>query len=188
MDGKNEQSRQKQDLTRRDAIRGFTMAVGGLALSSTELRAAPQQESIHTAESIHLEPVFKASRQRVYDALTQSQEFDKVVQLSAAAKSGMVLANAPTEISRVEGGTFKLFGGHIVGRQVELVPNERIVQAWRVVDWPAGVYSIVRFELVDQGPETQIVFDHTGFPNGQAEHLAEGWRSNYWAPLKQFLS
>jgi activator of HSP90 ATPase len=163
------------------------MAVGGLALGSTGLRAAPQQEIFRTAESIHLEPVFTASRQRVYDALTQTQQFDKVVQLSQAVKSGMALGNAPTEITRVEGGTFKLFGGHIVGRQVELVPNRRIVQAWRVIDWPAGVYSIVKFELVEQGLGTQIVFDHNGFPNGQAEHLAEGWKSNYWEPLRQFL-
>jgi len=187
MDERNERSARQQHLTRRDVIRGFPVAFGGLALGPTALRAAAQQEIFRTAESIHLEPVFKASRQRVYDALTETQQFDKVVQLSAAVKSGMALGNAPTEISRVEGGAFKLFGAHIVGRHVELVPNERIVQAWRVIDWPTGVYSIVRFELVEQGPGTQIVFDHNGFPKGQAEHLAEGWKSNYWEPLRQFL-
>jgi activator of HSP90 ATPase len=185
MDEGNKRPVPKQNFTRRDAIQGFTMAVGGLALGPARLWA--QQEISHTAESIHLEPVFKASRQRVYDALTQTQQFDKVIGLSAAAKSGMAVGKAPTEISRLEGGTFTLFGGHIVGRQVELVPNERIVQAWRVIDWPRGVYSIVKFELVEQGPGTQIVFDHNGFPNGQAEHLVEGWKSNYWEPLRQYL-
>src|ERR1044072_1311264 len=56
--------------------------------------------------------------------------------------------------------------GHIVGRHIELVANERIVQAWRVIDWNPGVYSIVKFELAEHGSGTKLVFDHTGFPEG----------------------
>jgi activator of HSP90 ATPase len=67
------------------------------------------------------------------------------------------------------------------------VPNQRIVQAWRVNNWPAGLYSIARFELIEQGSGAKIVFDHTGFPKGDADHLAEGWKGNYWEPLKKFL-
>jgi activator of HSP90 ATPase len=85
------------------------------------------------------------------------------------------------------GGAFSLFGGHILGRQIELVPNQRIVQAWRTADWKPGVYSIAKFELAEEGSETRIVFDHTGFPAGQAAHLAEGWVGNYWAPLTKYL-
>jgi hypothetical protein len=62
------------------------------------------------------------------------------------------------------------------------------VQAWRVVDWNPGVYSIAKFELTEQGPGTRIVFDHTGFPEGLAQHLASGWTSNYWEPLAKYLS
>lgn len=80
-----------------------------------------------------------------------------------------------------------MFGGHIVGRNVELVPNQRIVQVWRVVDWPAGAYSIVRFEFKAEGASTHLVFDHTGFPEGLRDHLAAGWESNYWALLKKYL-
>jgi activator of HSP90 ATPase len=68
------------------------------------------------------------------------------------------------------------------------VPHERIVQAWREKDWPAGVYSIVRFELNQQGSETRLVFDHTGFPQGAAFHLAPGWWSHYWEPLQKYLA
>jgi activator of HSP90 ATPase len=44
--------------------------------------------------------------------------------------SSISLEKAPTQISREVGGAFSLFGGIIVGRHIELVPNERIVQAW----------------------------------------------------------
>jgi activator of HSP90 ATPase len=90
--------------------------------------------------------------------------------------------------SREEGGLFTLFGGYITGRNVELVPNVRIVQAWRTGGWPAGTYSIARFELVEQGAGTKIVFDHTGFPKGAAERLAAGWKAHYWEPLEKLLA
>ena len=86
------------------------------------------------------------------------------------------------------GGAFTLFGGHLVGRNIELIPNERIVQAWRVVDWNPGVYSIVKFELTDQGSSTKILFDHAGFPAGKGQHLAVGWTANYWEPLQKYLA
>jgi activator of HSP90 ATPase len=141
----------------------------------------------YTAESIHQEPVFRASRKRVYDLLLTSREFDRVVRLSDAAKS-MGVEIKPATISPAPGGAFSLFGGYITGRQIELIANERIVQAWRAAGWSAGVYSIAAFTLVGQAGGTKIVFDHTGFPVGQAEHLAEGWHVNYWQPMTQVLA
>ncbi len=174
--------------TRRQLIAGVAAAFGGLALGSTETRAGSDEEVARSAETIHQERVFKASRKRVYEALTDAKQFDKISKLGVAMKSGMSLGTAPTEISREAGGAFTIFSGHIVGRHIELVPNERIVQAWRVVDWDAGVYSIVKFELAEQGSGTKIVFDHAGFPKGQGEHLAAGWKGNYWEPLEKFLA
>src|SRR5260370_1217325 len=116
--------------------------IGGVALGSRRSWAAAEEEISHTAEAIHQEPVFKASRKRVYEALTDAKQFEKVVQLSAAMKSGMPPGAKPAEISREAGGAFALFGGHIFGRQLELVPNERVVEAWTVGSWDAPVYSL----------------------------------------------
>jgi activator of HSP90 ATPase len=140
-----------------------------------------------TAESIHQEPVFQASRNRVYAALTEAKQFNEIIRRSGAMQS-MGLKNTAPEISREAGGSFSLFGGHILGRHIELLPSERIVQAWRVADWEAGLYSIARFELKPEGSGTRIVFDHTNFPKGDAEHLAEGWTAHYWKPLASYLS
>src|SRR5207302_1716461 len=102
--------------------------------------------------AIHQEPVFKASRKRVYEALTDAKQFEKVVQLSAAMKSGMAPGAKSAEISREAGGAFSLFGGYVTGRQLELVPNERIVQAW-----PAGAY----FQLLSV---SSTAFTSNGWP------------------------
>lgn len=140
----------------------------------------------HSSEAIHQETILRAGRKRVYEALTDPKQFHQVVLLSADGKA--MAANVPTEISRDAGGAFSLFGGHILGRHVELVPNERIVQAWRVANWNPGTYSIAKFQLIEQGPATRLIFDHIGFPQGQAEHLAEGWKEHYWEPLARYLA
>jgi len=198
MSSRNELTDRVNGPSRREAMIGAVIALGGAALGGVALGgtaqspaaaggAAAEDDVSHTAEAIHQEVVFKASRKRVYDALMDTKQFDKVIQLSGAMQA-MSLGTAPTEISRDVGGAFTLFGGHIVGRQVELVPDTRIVEAWRVMDWDPGIYSIARFELAEQGSGTKLVFDHTGFPKGWGKHLAEGWNSNYWEPLAKFLA
>ena len=173
--------------TRRQFVAGAAIAIGGIALGATAANAGTAEEISHSAESIHLEHVFKASRKRVYEALTDSKQFNSVTMLGEAMKSGMPPDAKPTHVSHEAGGEFFAFGGYISGRQIELLPNERIVQAWRTGGWGPGAYSIAKFELVEQGAGTKIVFDHTGFPSGEAEHLVAGWKTNYWAALEKFL-
>lgn len=130
----------------------------------------------HTAEAIHQEVNFAASPKKVYDALTIQAQFSKMT------------GGLPTELKATAGAAFSLFGARIKGRNVELVVNERLVQAWRSEGWPAGIYSIVRFELKADGAGTKLIFDHTGFPMGEADHLEAGWKMNYWDNLAKFLA
>jgi activator of HSP90 ATPase len=81
-----------------------------------------------------------------------------------------------------------MFGGQIVGRNVELVPGQRIVQAWRPTHWDPGIYSIAAFVFQPKAGGTLVVLDHKGFPEGDFDHLEWGWHDHYWEPLKKFLS
>jgi activator of HSP90 ATPase len=175
--------------TRRQILTGGALAIAGVAMRASPLVAGADDEISHAAESIHQERRFDASRKRVYDALTVTQQFDKVTQLTGVMQSAaMAKMQMPTEISQQVGGAFALFGGYITGRHIELVPDELIVQAWRVGGWGRGVYSIARFELIAERGSTKITFDHSAFPKGQAEHLASGWQEHYWDPLVKYLS
>jgi activator of HSP90 ATPase len=169
--------------TRRDFSARLAAVLPAMGMAGKAFgMASPQADRdgiSHTCESIHQEVVFKAVRKRVYEALTQSKQFAQV--------TDFIMKGASAEISSEVGGSFSIFGGVILGRHIELVPYERIVQAWREKDWPAGVYSIVKFELKEQGADTKLVFDHTGFPDGAASHLAPGWWSHYWEPLQKYL-
>jgi activator of HSP90 ATPase len=157
------------------------VAFGPAAARAVARVTGPDQVS-RTAEAIHQEVVLSATRHRVYEALTDEKRFTALMAFSTVPKA------PPAEIAREAGGAFTLFDGHIVGRHVELVPDQRIVQVWRAANWDAGMYSIARFQLEGDGPTTTIVFDHTGFPTGQGQHLAEGWYANYWNPLKKYLA
>jgi len=51
----------------------------------------------------------------------------------------------PTAISTELGGSFTLFGGYITGRHIEMLPNERLVQAWRAGSWKAENSRLLAF-------------------------------------------
>jgi activator of HSP90 ATPase len=174
--------------TRRQLIASAAIAMGGVALGSRNALAQGGDEISHAAESIHQESVISASRKRVYAALTEARQFNEVTKIAAATDPAISVEHAPTVISADVGGAFSLFGGIIVGRHLELVPDTRLVQAWRVTYWARGLYSIVRFDLVDKGAGTKIVFDHVGFPKGDAASLASGWKAHYWEPLAKYLA
>lgn len=64
-----------------------------------------------------------------------------------------------------------LFGGNVTGKYDEIVPNKKIVQTWRLKQWPSGHFSNVVMELeerVSRGIQaTQITVQLTiYFPPG----------------------
>jgi len=158
-----------------------------LALALFQFQGFAQADRNATTDSsksitIHQEVAFKVSPEKVYAALLSSKQFSE-----STTKSGGPFSATSAKIDARVGGSFSVFDGHIFGIVLELVPNQRIVEAWRVVDWPAGIYSIARFELIAEGGGSKLIFDHTGFPAGLKEHLATGWQEHYWDALTKYF-
>jgi uncharacterized protein YndB with AHSA1/START domain len=126
--------------------------------------------------AIHQEITIDAAPDRIYGALTDAEQF------------GELTGGGEVTLTGDAGAPFALFGGHITGRNVELVPDRRLVQAWRAASWPEGMYSIVNFQLRQDGGRTKLVFDHTGFPEAAHDELEAGWTKMYWEPLKRYLA
>jgi activator of HSP90 ATPase len=173
--------------------RGFTIGMAALPISlatSSSVLAAPSPNYglTHTSEAILQELVFVADKRRVYEALTSTQQFEAITRLS----DGEALLNAvgakPTAISGEVGGPFTLFGGYVTGRHLEMLPGERLVQAWRAASWKPGQFSITVFSLAAQGANAKLSFEHRGFPDGTGASLAKGWYAHYWQPLAKFLA
>lgn len=126
-------------------------------------------------ESIAQTVSFDASVQRVYRAIADSTEHSS-------------FTGAPAELSTEPGGAFSTHGGAIEGVMLDLVENERIVQAWRPGDWPAGVFSVVRYDFDGDDLRCQITLTHAALPAEGSEHIAEGWEQRYWGPLAEYLA
>jgi activator of HSP90 ATPase len=170
--------------TRRQIIASGAVALASLAATSATHapaalanapQTAPEKRTSDPRTAIHEEHDFKTTPQRIYEIFLDSKQF--------AAMTGL-----PAEISRDAGGAFTMFGGQIVGRNIELVPDARIVQAWRPTHWDAGEFSIVEFQLRANGAQTKLVLDHKGFPAGDFASLTAGWNLHYWQPLTKFLA
>ena len=130
--------------------------------------------------SIHQEAIIDAAPEQVYAVLTDGEKF--------AAVTGQ-----PARLSDHEGEAFTLFSGRVEGRQIELVPGERVVQAWRFGGehpdtWDAGVYSVVRFTLAPEGEGTRFVIDHEGIPPEWHEHISSGYPTFYQDPLAKYFA
>jgi activator of HSP90 ATPase len=131
------------------------------------------------ATSIHRETLIAAAPQQVFELLTSGSQF--------SAATGM-----PAEITAREGDPFSIFGGRVEGRQIELVPSKRVVQAWRFgaahpSAWEPGVYSTLRFSLDPAGDGTRLMIDHTGIPSEWIEHLSSGYPTFYQDPIEKFF-
>jgi activator of HSP90 ATPase len=146
------------------------------AVAAVPLEAQSKTDRTSTQPAVHQEVQYKAAPARVYEALLDAKQFAAFTKDTA-------------EILAQPGGGFRLFGGRIEGRGIELVTNKRIVQAWRASNWKPGYYTIVRFELSPQGSGTKLVLDQAGFLEDPTEwkHLTEGWPQMYWEPIRKYL-
>ncbi len=125
--------------------------------------------------TVHQLVLFRAPPKHVYDALMDS---------AAHAE----FTGAPANISADVGGEFTAHGPHISGTNLALEPGRRIVQRWRVANWPTGHYSVVHFTFEPAQEGTLLRFVHQDIPSDRAKEIDVGWMEQYWKPLKKYLS
>jgi activator of HSP90 ATPase len=111
----------------------------------------------------------------VYEALMDSRKHSRIIGMKAS-------------ISRKVGGAFTTFDGGIVGSNLELEPDRRIVQEWRGEDWPAGHFSRVTFTLARAPKGTRLTLTHSAVPAQSEKSIRKGWQEFYWEPLAKFLA
>jgi uncharacterized protein YndB with AHSA1/START domain len=86
------------------------------------------------------------------------------------------------------GGSFKEGDGYISGTNLELVRGRKIVQEWKTTEWPEG-YPPSRLEitLTPKGNATLLRMVHSNVPAEQSDYYADGWKTYYWNPLKEYF-
>jgi uncharacterized protein YndB with AHSA1/START domain len=127
------------------------------------------------AKTIRQVVTFAASPHEVYEALMDSEKH--------TAFSG-----EKATISRQVGGAIEAGSGYITGVNLELVPDQRIVQAWRGSDFPEGVMSKVTFSLKAVEGGSRLTFTHSGVPDDLLDSIKDGWVEYYWQRLAAWLT
>jgi uncharacterized protein YndB with AHSA1/START domain len=78
--------------------------------------------------------------------------------------------------------------GYISGRNLELVPGERIVQSWRTSEFTdAHEDSIITVTLEEVADGTLLTLVHSKVPEDQKSYEEGGWQVHYFEPMKDYF-
>ncbi len=143
-------------------------------LPITNASAQPTRWTMET-DSFKLAATFPVSARELYEAWLDS-------------KKHAALTGAGARIGAKVGNKFSAWDGYIQGKTLELVPFQRIVQAWRTTDFPAECDdSIVEVTLQDIDGGCRMTIRHTSIPKGQGDDYKEGWRQFYFKPMREYF-
>jgi len=124
---------------------------------------------------IELKTRLNATPGKVYDAWLDGKKHSKM--------TGTVATG-----SARKGGTYTAWDGYITGKNLELVPGEKIVQSWRSTDFkksdPDSLLEI-RLKAIKTGCELTLI--HSKVPDNQ-EDYETGWKDYYFKPMKKYFS
>ncbi len=87
------------------------------------------------------------------------------------------------------GAEISAWGGYITGRNVELVPGERIVQSWRTTQFTDAHEDstiTVLLEPVEGG--TLLTLVHSNVPDDQTSYEQGGWHEHYFEPMLLYFA
>ncbi len=118
---------------------------------------------------------FDCTVAEVFKALTDARLLSRLTGMSA-------------EMEQLEGSTFHAWDNRCHGYMLHLKENTRIVQAWRHVDFPEGMFSIVTFDFEKTETGSRVSFNHTGVPEEASGWLTETWKKDFWVPITEHLS
>lgn len=107
--------------------------------------------------------------------------------LSSQGHSAMTGSTA-TASDRVD-ALFTAWDGYISGSNTELVPNKKIVQAWRTSEFPDDALdSTLTIELVPTHSGTELRLTHKNTPKDQEANYRKGWQEHYFEPMQRYFS
>jgi len=87
------------------------------------------------------------------------------------------------------GADVSAWDGYITGRNLELVPGERIVQSWRTTEFDdAYEDSIVTILLRETDDGALLTLEHSKVPDAQRSYEEGGWQSNYFEPMIAYFA
>jgi len=125
----------------------------------------------------------KTIRQRIFIKASPHDVYETLIDSRKHAR----LVGAQASISRKEGGKFQVYDGEISGVNLELKPDQKIVQQWRIETdcWPKEHYSKATITLTEVDGGTRLTFTQAGVPEECYDNVRQGWYDYYWTPMQE---
>ena len=123
-----------------------------------------------------LTTLIPASPQEIYDAWLDSVTHSEMTRAKALMSDEI-------------GAEVSAYDGYITGRNLELVPGERIVQSWRTTQFAdEHEDSLIAVTLEDADTGALLTLVHTNVPDDQTSYELGGWEEYYFEPMKAYFS
>lgn len=107
--------------------------------------------------------------------------------LDSAGHSAMT--GSPATASKRIGAAHSAWEGYITGKNIELIPRERIVQSWRTIHFAENdPDSTILVTLTPLKSGSRLTLRHTGVPDGQTSYEEHGWREFYFEPMQAYFA
>jgi uncharacterized protein YndB with AHSA1/START domain len=99
------------------------------------------------------------------------------------------MTGGAAQMSDQIGAEISAWDGYISGRNLELVPGERIVQSWRTSEFgDAHRDSTITVILQSLGDGTLLTLEHSNVPEEHRSYEEGGWQSNYFEPMAAYFT
>lgn len=128
----------------------------------------------YNTSTLHLEPVFNTTAEQLYLTLLDSSR------ISAWSRSFPEIEKFPPN----EGSNFSFFGGGVNGKILKLIPNNQIIQLWRLNDWKNGHFAELDLKFIQGTCDTKIVVKFTGIPIGEEDRVRNNFEDYYIKSIK----
>jgi activator of HSP90 ATPase len=92
----------------------------------------------------------------------------------------------PAVMTTEPGTEFSLWEGDITGRNIEFVPDRKIVQEWYFGEQPEK--SIVTISIFPDKENSSVTVEHSNIPDEDFDDIAEGWREYYFGAIINFFN
>jgi activator of HSP90 ATPase len=92
----------------------------------------------------------------------------------------------PALMSTEPGSEFSLWEGDITGKNLEFIPDKKIVQEWYFGDQPEK--SIVSITISPERENSIVTVEHSNIPDEDFNGIVEGWQEYYFGAISTFFN
>jgi activator of HSP90 ATPase len=118
---------------------------------------------------------FPASKQDIYNAWLDGESHSFMTCSSATAGTNV-------------GDSFTAFDDYAWGKNLELVPYDKIVQSWRTTEFSDEEEDSIIEVLFEENDEfTQVTINHSKLPL-HGNTYKQGWIDYYFEPMKDYFT